>query len=178
MTDLFNLPKLLRSSWEPLARHQDIPDALHPLLCETGSLTALLRAQCRVLHVEVLNEQRRQLDDEVQAILGCDSALCREVVLYCDDIPMVYGQSWLPDSAAILGLNNIGNTPLGERLFDQQAWQRGAIEVAMLDKAMLPSCFPLKETSNGDLCYARRSVFTRQNSKVLVCEIFLNGVKV
>ncbi|MCG7535265.1 chorismate lyase [Pseudoalteromonas sp. OOF1S-7] len=168
----------MRSSWEPLARHKDIPDDLRPLLCETGSLTALLRLQCRILHVEVLSEQVLQLEGEVQAILGCDSALCREVVLYCDDIPVVYGQSWLPDSAVALGLNNIGTTPLGERLFDQQAWQRGAIEVATLDKKQLPSFFPVNETLNREFCHARRSVFTRQNSKVLVCEIFLNGVKV
>ncbi|WP_171044982.1 chorismate--pyruvate lyase family protein [Pseudoalteromonas rubra] len=175
---MFNLPNLLQSSWEPLARHKDIPDALRSLLCETGSLTALLRSHCSILHVEVLSEQVRQLDGEVQAILNCDSALCREVVLYCDDIPMVYGQSWIPDSANALGLDNIGTTPLGERLFDQQAWQRGDIEVATLEQKLLPSFFPTKERLYSDPCFARRSVFTRQTCKVLVCEIFLNGVMV
>ncbi|WP_171045291.1 chorismate--pyruvate lyase family protein [Pseudoalteromonas rubra] len=176
---MFNLPNLLRSSWVPLARYKDIiPDRLHPLLCETGSLTALLRSQCGALHVEVLSEQVCKLEREVQDILKCDRALCREVVLYCDDIPVVYGQSWIPESANSLGLNNIGNTPLGERLFDQQAWQRGEIEVTKLQKKTLPSFLPSKDTLGSDICFARRSVFTRQDSKVLVCEIFLNGVKV
>ncbi|WP_160317358.1 chorismate--pyruvate lyase family protein [Pseudoalteromonas sp. R3] len=176
---MFNLPNLLRSSWEPLSQYKDIiPDRLHPLLCETGSLTALLRARCGALHVEVLSEQKCRLEHEVKAILKCDSALCREVVLYCDDIPVVYGQSWIPESANSLGLSNIGSTPLGERLFDQQAWKRGEIEVTKLQKKALPSFLPSKGTLDSDICFARRSVFTRQDSKVLVCEIFLNGVKV
>ncbi|WP_277749880.1 chorismate lyase [Pseudoalteromonas sp. R3] len=135
----------MRSSWEPLSQYKDIiPDRLHPLLCETGSLTALLRARCGALHVEVLSEQKCRLEHEVKAILKCDSALCREVVLYCDDIPVVYGQSWIPESANSLGLSNIGSTPLGERLFDQQAWKRGEIEVTKLQKRHYPHFYQVK----------------------------------
>ena len=66
-------------------------------LFEQHSLTAKLKSRAQLFSVKVLSEQVFNLSQEQQKLLNCtaSSALNREVLLMCDEIPMVYAQSWL-----------------------------------------------------------------------------------
>ena len=152
---------------------------LHDRLVEQGSLTALLKRQCTQFSVQVLDEKLMTPPQSIAKLLGTglDQSLCREVLLLCDNAPHVYAQSWITDEANELGLSNVGNKPLGERLFQESDWHRGELEVCHIECAESQKqlaelfCAPL-----GPL-FARRSIFTNQNAKVLVCEIFNNGIE-
>ncbi|WP_350609556.1 chorismate lyase, partial [Pseudoalteromonas sp. 41-MNA-CIBAN-0057] len=69
-------------------------------LFEPHSLTAKLKSQSQRFAVKVLSEQKVNLSQPQQALLSneVNTVLNREVLLLCDDKPVVYAQSWLPIS--------------------------------------------------------------------------------
>ncbi|KZN33093.1 hypothetical protein N480_24535 [Pseudoalteromonas luteoviolacea S2607] len=159
--------------------NEKAPSWLYDRLVEQGSLTALLKSQCVDFSVQVLNESLMKPPANIAKLLGdsVNQSLCREVLLLCDGAPHVYAQSWITIEANELGLSNMGNKPLGERLFQESDWQRGDLEVSHIQCAQ--SCKQLAELFAASVMpfFARRSIFTNQNAKVLVCEIFNNGIK-
>ncbi|KZN46789.1 chorismate--pyruvate lyase family protein [Pseudoalteromonas luteoviolacea] len=152
---------------------------LHNRLVEQGSLTALLKSQCEHFKVQVLEEKLITPPENIAKLLGTgvNKSLCREVLLLCDDAPHVYAQSWITDEANELGLSNVGNKPLGERLFQESDWSRGELEVCHIQCAKSQEQLSELFCSPSEPFFARRSIFTNQNAKVLVCEIFNNGIE-
>ncbi|MEH8018756.1 chorismate lyase [Rheinheimera muenzenbergensis] len=156
--------------WQP-ARAQALPSQLAPWLLEPASLTARLKRYCRQFRVQLLNEQRSTLPVFLQPLLpGTATAQLREVLLWCDDKPCVYAQSWLPAHTieTLKPLADLGERPLGDYIFQQPGLQRGSIETAQLQLA-LPQCV-------AALCHARRSVFSLNGLPLLVAEVFLPAI--
>lgn len=93
------------------------------------------------------------------------------MILWCNDMPCVYAQSWLPQQtiALLQPLAQLGERPLGDYIFQHQSLQRGVIEAAQFDIA-------LPQWDIAALCYVRRSVFQLQGQPLLVAEAFLPDI--
>ncbi|HEX5792571.1 MAG TPA: chorismate lyase [Rheinheimera sp.] len=157
----------LDTHWQPADR-MALPAKLAPWVLEPASLTARLKRHCTQFRVQVLNEQRATLPAFLQPLLpDTDDAQLREVVLWCNDQPCVYAQSWLPQQTinTLRPLADLGERPLGDYIFQQAGLQRGVIEATALQVA-LPQIAPMQ-------CYARRSVFMLNGLPLLVAEAFL-----
>ncbi|KZN48383.1 hypothetical protein N482_07900 [Pseudoalteromonas luteoviolacea NCIMB 1942] len=159
--------------------NEKAPSWLYDRLVEQGSLTALLKSQCVDFSVQVLSETLMMPPANIAKLLGrsASHSLCREVLLLCDGVPHVYAQSWITVEANELGLSNMGNKPLGERLFQESDWQRGALEVCHIQCSQSRKQLAALFSAPSMPFFARRSIFTNQNAKVLVCEIFNNGIE-
>lgn len=157
----------LNGHWQS-AQSMALPAMLAPWILEPASLTARLRRHCQQFQVQVLQQQQLALPDFLQAGLGGPQpALLREVILWCNNLPCVYAQSWLPQSTlqALSPLAQLGDTPLGDYIFQHASLTRGPIEAAVL-----PICLP---DTAAQQCYSRRSVFQLQGHPLLVAEAFL-----
>ena len=112
------------------------------------------------------------MPDFLQPMLP-DTAIAqvREVILWCDDKPIVYAQSWLPEQTIIdlRALADVGERPLGDIIFQQPGLVRGSIEVSEIDLA-------LPQLALKQRCWARRSVFSLQQHPLLVSEVFLPAI--
>ncbi|MFC3034161.1 chorismate--pyruvate lyase family protein [Pseudoalteromonas fenneropenaei] len=168
-------PLSLDATWQqvesPQLCHDTFPASLHDWLTEPCSLTAKLKSHCRHFAVEVLNEQLALAPHALGWADGFSqqSMWCREVLLWCDGKPVVYGQSWIPQT--LLTMTKLGNTPLGEVLFQEPRWTRKGIEIATLNGPLKPLLLRLALEVRQK--YARRSVFEQGQQQMLVCEVFL-----
>ena len=99
------------------------------------------------------------------------TAQVREVILWCNDMPCVYAQSWLPQHTVnrFKPLADLGERPLGDYIFRQAGLKRGTIEAAQLQV----SGSSLSDLAGTSPCYARRSVFQLNGLPLLVAEVFL-----
>jgi chorismate lyase len=158
----------LDAKWHD-AQRVVLPVALAPWVLEPASLTAKLKQHCQHFRVQVLQEQRTVLPAFLQALLpNISVAQVREVILWCDERPCVYAQSWLPEQTlnTLRPLADLGERPLGDYIFQHKSLTRGAIEAAQLDIALPQFSAPL-------VCTARRSVFQLELQPLLVAEAFL-----
>ncbi|TLX50057.1 chorismate lyase [Pseudoalteromonas ruthenica] len=171
-------PIPLRAQWISI-EHAKVTDTLADWLLESGSLTKRLKSQCQQFAVEVLSEK-------VVASRFCDHAVfkppstnvrVREVLLFCDNEPMVYAQTWLPEQQSQQGVDlaHLGNNPLGEVIFQDPQIQRVGMEVA--DFAHNQSLSELTHSLKlpGGPLWGRRSCFNLTDQQIMVCEIFLPG---
>ena len=77
----------------------------------------------------------------------------------------VAGKSSLQEGG--LNMDELGNRSLGELLFSDQAFERGALQVCHYPRNWLP------QADQVDHLWARRSRFVRGKLSVLVAEVFL-----
>ncbi|MGH8370905.1 MAG: chorismate--pyruvate lyase family protein, partial [Gammaproteobacteria bacterium] len=88
-------------------------------------------------------------------------------------VPLVYARTLAPSKAA-RWLQDLNSQPLGDRVFADTSTQRGAIEVARLDDTQ-----PLYRSAVKDIehapafLWARRSVLSLRDSRLLIYECFL-----
>ncbi len=169
--------------WLPQARRWQIelPVALANWLFNTGSLTRRLRHVCPgQFWVQVLGQYwARPLPSESR-ILQLDHrgyVWIREVQLVCDDRPWVFARTVIPP-ATLHGrcrrLMRLGNRPLGEVLFTDPSMQRAEVQIARIAVTQR-----LHRRAFGALnelpepIWGRRSLFSSDDQRLLVCEIFL-----
>ena len=161
-----------------------IPAQMSCWLFDPASLTARLTEACSgKFFVKVLEQTwRTPLHSELRrlSMRYRQTALIREVLLYCDDTPWVFARTVIP-KRTLTGkrkyLANLGSKPLGAVLFADPHMHRDEIEVAKLTTGQ-----PLYERAVQALSdvppsiWGRRSVFYLQNKPLLVNEIFLPGI--
>lgn len=170
----------LAADWQP-ASAQPLPPSLAAWILEPASLTARLKLHCQQFRVQVLNQQLSALPAFLQPLLpDTATAQLREVILWCNELPCVYAQSWLPAQTiqTLRPLADLGERPLGDYIFQQPGLKRGVIETAQLHLPLsawqLSSAEPaLSASLLTTPCHARRSVFTLQGLPLLVAEAFL-----
>lgn len=139
-----------------------------------GSFTRALQKQCtRSFHVEVQREgfatptleEARRLKIPMR-----QQAWIREVRLCGDGTPWALARTVIPLSC-LTGkgrrLLHLGNKPLGAYLFSSQSWQRGPLETGLCHH----QSHRTSKTGTPDI--ARRSLFSNQNSALLVGEYLL-----
>jgi chorismate--pyruvate lyase len=173
---LLSFPLSLDSNWQSVCEQpvllNEVSERLRSWLLEANSLTARLKQGCGQLNVEVLSERLAEITPS-QARLFSGSATimwCREVILRCDNKPVVYAQSWIPES--LKQMTQLGTTPLGEVLFQEPRWQRGDLQVTLLAESLAPLITQLGNVPT-EAKAARRSIFSQNGIEMLVCEVFL-----
>ena len=162
------------STWSYTNQLND--NQLNEWLLHTGSLTERLKQRCNEFRVEVIGENRAELSHSEAQLLNCDEPyIAREVLLICDEQPWVFARSLLPESLVNehLALANLGNKPLGTIIFNDPNMLRTPFQVANFDNDSdlchkLGTAMPVSKTLWG-----RRSLFTRDQHKLMVAEIFL-----
>ncbi len=143
-------------------------------LFDKGSLTRRLRALSDdEFKVIPLREEAGPILPQECQLLGLPPGgrgWIREVYLVGFDRPWIYARSVVGDrdtDGSDSALFKLGSVPLGTLLFGEKSYQRGEIEVCRYEDACNASrqpAYPL---------WARRSIFSREQTNILVHEMFL-----
>ncbi|WP_048636333.1 chorismate lyase [Brenneria goodwinii] len=132
-------------------------------LMETASMTQRLDGYCERLTVSVANERfiaPGELNDELAHLPVSDRYWLREVVLYGDGRPWLFGRTLIPRQTledAGIDLTKIGDVPLGRYLFQHDALTRDYIHTGLCDGL-----------------WARRSRLCLSGHPLLLTELFLS----
>lgn len=100
------------------------------------------------------------------------SAMVRQVLLCCDERPLVYARTVIPVTTvqgAQRRYSNMGNRPLGAMLFADRTMRREEVQVAMLSREHAANQY----SKSNEPVWARRSVFRVAGKPLLVSECFL-----
>jgi chorismate--pyruvate lyase len=179
------------ANWHTHVNHVQASPKMTDWLSNRDSLTERLVAHSQQFRVQRLYQGRaRCLQDEFMEIdlPRVQQVVEREVLLCCDEVPVVYAHTVLPLHANAYQwplFASLGNRSLGTTLFSDPLVRRGPLQYARLRPAHplmrriarlalleLSEQSELSELSESYLL-ARRSVFTRRGSKLLVTEVFL-----
>lgn len=172
--------------WKPtvLIRRITSSKNIQTWLKTPTSLTAKLKVLCPDLEVVVLSEQlETPLLNESQK-LGLhkdDQAWVRCVLLKCHQKDWVYARTIIPNFSPDNpwhDVQNLGNKPLGEVLFELPSIQRSDFEFSRNQLDYWPHLMDNlpSETDVTQPGYARRSIFKQQNKPLLLTEVFLPGL--
>lgn len=171
------------ANWHTHVNHVQASPKMADWLSNRDSLTERLVAHSQQFRVQRLYQGRaRCLQDEFMEIdlPRVQQVVEREVLLRCDEVPVVYAHTVLPLHANAYQwplFASLGNRSLGTTLFSDPLVQRGPLQYARLRPAhpLMRRIARLAELSELSEFYllARRSVFTRRGSKLLVTEVFL-----
>lgn len=173
------LPINLSTHWYSEIDINQCTEKLHSWLYDQSSLTEKLEHTCNKFHVEV--KQQVTIDSQKIILSGCfpqeSQLLVREVLLYCDDVAVVYAQTEIPFSTLTdkqAALESLGEQSLGRVLFQDSSMRRGAIEVCQFTNKSDLHRFTesIKQPCKHDL-WARRSLFYINDKPLLVSELFL-----
>jgi chorismate--pyruvate lyase len=151
-------------------------------LIDRSSLTSKLIAHCSHFRVQRLRQQRAPCLLEERAVVGLSKRVKvheREVLLRCDDVPVVFAHTIVPMTATASDwpfFSSLGERSLGTTLFGDPLVLRGALQFARLygshplvQRARAAVGVPQIETP----LFARRCLFRRKNGLLLVTEMFL-----
>lgn len=161
------------------------PAPLRPWLVDNSSLTLKLKARCQHFRVKRLHQRRARCLRDEAAILHLPSAMQtweREVLLYCDQRPMVFAHTVVPLSATANDwplFNALGERSLGTTLFGDPLVKRGQLQFARLRPqhplfkralaALHDADIPAPQVS---ALFARRCLYRRKQGLLLVTEVF------
>jgi chorismate--pyruvate lyase len=175
---------LRRAQWQPHVNGAGAPAPLRHWLTGDGSLTAKLVAHSAAFRVQRLHQRTALcLADEAQVIGMARRGRVweREVLLRCDERPVVFAHTVVPMSASADDwplFNALGERSLGSTLFGDPLVRRGALEYARLRPG-----HPLMARASAALggavfsvLYARRCLYRRHQGSLLVTEVFLPSV--
>jgi chorismate--pyruvate lyase len=161
-------------------RHQLFNRSLHPSLSawlfDVSSLTARIIELCgKNFSVRVLSQNWQAMTAEEAAAMSLrhvHAALVREVLLCCNDKPLVYARTVIPVTT-LQGAQrlyaNMGNRPLGAMLFADRTMRREAVQVSRLPAAHEANQY----AATDEPVWGRRSVFRVAGKPLLVSEYFL-----
>ena len=166
------------AAWQPLESCEGLPGRVEDWLAEPGSLTARIRARCaNGFRFRLLDERQEQniviFDDIASRVF------CREITLGCGDTPLVFARTRIPVTtlAAHPWLGELGERPLGARLFDEPGYMRGRFRVARLGAGdalydyVNENVAPLSAS-----LWARRARVELDGKPFEICECFLPGL--
>lgn len=157
-------------------------DNIADWLFDPASLTARIVADCKgKFSVRVLSMARSlpRLDEMLALHMGGrQQALVRQVLLYCDEVPLVYARTIIPLTSLrgpLRGLTRLGNKPLGAVLFASPTMHRSEIEVTQLTPQH--ACYAVMQNAGNEPIWGRRSVFHLHGRPLLVSEFFLPAIR-
>jgi len=125
--------------------------------------------------VHVISQGWQKLDTEEAAAMSlknAHSALVRQVLLCCNNQPLVYARTVIPEKTihgAQRRYANMGSRPLGAMLFADRTMRRETVQVSMLPAEHAVNQY----TNTGEPIWGRRSVFRVSGKPLLVSEYFL-----
>lgn len=182
---------LRQTQWQPAL---NAPPPLRAWLAAGGSLTARLKDHSQTFRVQCLHQRvARCLSDEA-AVIGLrrpGRVWEREVLLRCDNTPVVFAHTVVPMSATAADwplFSALGERSLGTTLFGDPRVRRGVLEFARLRQQHplalraaaalgLENEDQLREARPQErILYARRCLYRRRQGTLLVTEVFLPSV--
>lgn len=180
---------LRQANWVGHVLAVNAPHDLRHWLTGSGSLTAKLKSHSETFRVQVLHQQVATcLSDEARAIgLHRPGRVWeREVLLRCDNAPVVFAHTVVPMSADATDwplFSALGERSLGTTLFGDPRVTRGTLEYARL-RASHPLALRARAALAAEghaaldeqLLYARRCLYRRRQGTLLVTEVFLPRV--
>lgn len=177
-------PTLRQAHWYGHINALDAPFALRHWLTGGGSLTAKLKAHSQAFRVQCLHQRpQRCLTDEMTAIgLHRPGRVWeREVLLRCDNTPVVFGHTVVPMSATAADwplFSALGERSLGSTLFGDPLVRRGALQYARLRQGhpLMRRASAALGLDRPQILYARRCLYRRRQGTLLVTEVFLPAV--
>lgn len=177
-----------------LVNHVHFPDGWlagpHPIarplrrwLSDHGSLTQRLKSRCAAFRVVPVATGIARPNADEYALLGMapgTRAYVREVMLLCNDVPVVFAHSVLPLTGLRGGWNGItrlGNRSLGEALFSDHriARQPLAYRKLRVDHPLFRA-IAVRQTLDARCLWSRRSLFCLNAHPLLVTEVFLPAI--
>lgn len=173
------MPASRGSRWRQRPGRIGLEAALRDWLCEPASLTARLQRHGR-FRIHLLRQQLHRANADECDVLGlARGARCwvREVVLFCDDVPVIFAHTVLP--ARPYGVlthwfARLGGRSLGSLLFAHPGFVRGRLAFSRIDRR-----HPLHESAVSSLGLrppdgfrARRCTHRFRRQTVLVTEVF------
>ena len=170
--------------FEDLVFNYMVPARMQCWLLDPASLTARLTSACKGrFEVRVMSQRwGSPLHNELKR-LGMrtrQSALIREVFLYCDAQPWVFARTVIPRttlSGKQKYLANIGSRSLGAVLFADPNMRRDHFEIACLRPGELLYQHAVQlDSKRPTELWGRRSAFYLSDKPLLVNEIFLPGI--
>ncbi len=182
MPDLMQMRRKRYAIWHRHVNAVQADSVMCDWLTNRDSLTARLLARSQQFRVQKLRQGFAMcLPDEAGAIAlpRVQQVIEREVVLRCDETPVVYAHTVLPLTATASHwplFASLGNRSLGTTLFSDPLVHRGQLQYARLWRQ-----HPLMKriaaehglSTEHQFLWARRSVFRRKGSPLLVTEVFL-----
>lgn len=157
-----------------------LPNNVQDWLLNTGSLTERLQALTSHFEVEVLGQEPLEPDESECALLQNATNhrwQIREVILKgisneqtCNlKQDWVFARSVLPDELCNSQFENLGNQPLGQRIFNDKNFIRSEFQIGILNH------HPLTKLANNpnQPMWARRSKFKINQLELIVAEAFL-----
>ena len=164
--------------WPASAR----PARLWAYLSEAGSLTERLRARAGELQVQVLSQGHATLSEDDMRLLGAkpdEAGYVRQVYL-CGpgQKPWVYARSVVAGPAE-RWLKELGERPLGDKVFANADAQRSPIAVAKLEsrhslhKEAVTRLTGTQRSAASTALWARRSRLSVDGGHILIYECFL-----
>ncbi|WEF31205.1 chorismate--pyruvate lyase family protein [Pseudoduganella chitinolytica] len=180
---------LRQANWVGHVLAVNAPPPLRHWLTAGGSLTAKLKSHADTFRVQVLHQHVATcLSDEARAIgLHRPGRVWeREVLLRCDNAPVVFAHTVVPMSADATDwplFSALGERSLGTTLFGDPRVTRGTLEYARL-RASHPLALRARAALAAEdhaaleeqLLYARRCLYRRRQGTLLVTEVFLPRV--
>ncbi len=156
---------LTSANWQSKDLAHCLPSETQHWLQESASLSQRLAKYCACFRVQVLQERPyslAELTPEEQGWLNRRLGIERLVVLWGDDKPWVFARSLIPfDLFEHSPLHNLGDTPLGLRVFCDPDAYRDGLQLAQCDEL-----------------WARRSRLWCVNRPLLVAELFLRDAPI
>ncbi|MGX5915407.1 chorismate--pyruvate lyase family protein [Aliidiomarina sp. Khilg15.8] len=146
-------------------------------LLDPDSLTAKLKTLYPDFAVRLLSHEPAVPAPSERILTGADRPFqAREVVLQSADTPLVFARSLIPDNtcSAASALNNLGNQPLGEALFEREDVDIGPISVCRFKADSQMALYNQELTGERRELWGRRRLFTLDSQPVLVAEVFLS----
>ncbi|WP_447836153.1 chorismate--pyruvate lyase family protein [Aeromonas salmonicida] len=168
MKSELTVPLIQLAPWRAPAECE-LPEALRPWLLEADSMTRRLRHHNRHFSVQLLGNRNVTLCADEQQLVAAEQpmGLCREVILHGDRGPVVLGWTLFAEAALQeSGLGELGEQPLGERIFGDEPARRDHLQLACFEIARNPWC-------PAAIVWGRRSRLFLGQWPLLVHELFL-----
>ncbi|WP_429176221.1 chorismate--pyruvate lyase family protein [Aeromonas salmonicida] len=168
MKSELTVPLIQLAPWRVPAECE-LPEALRPWLLEADSMTRRLRHHNRHFSVQLLGNRSVTLCADEQQLVAAEQpmGLCREVILHGDGGPAVLGWTLFAEAALQeSGLGELGEQPLGERIFADEPARRDHLQLACFEIARNPWC-------PAAIVWGRRSRLFLGQWPLLVHELFL-----
>ncbi len=132
-------------------------------------MTRRLRRYNHHLSVQLLGNRAVSLTVDEQALVAVSApvGMCREVILHGDGGPAILGWTLFAEAALqVGGLQDLGEQPLGERIFGEAPARRDHLQLACFEIASNPWC-------PAATVWGRRSRLFLGQWPLLVHELFL-----
>lgn len=174
-----------RSGWAVHPRAARAPRHYWSWMADRGSMTARLKASCSQFSVTLLRTAQARGSADACRVLGLPPRtrlLERDVLLCCDGVPVVFGHT-VTAAATVRRqwpfFRRLGQVPLGSRLFTDPQVVRGSITHAGLrqESALYQRVSAhMQDQFCPQQLLARRALFTRRGSHMLVTDVFLPAI--